>query len=89
VLQAVLDHGVSLQEAITAPRWSQDMGSQAVLEDSMPLATVEHARKLGIELKKAQPNSPFFGSAEGIHRAPDGGFAGVADFRRDAWAYGE
>jgi len=89
VLQAVLDHGATLKEAITAPRWSQDMGSLAVLEDNMPQATAEHARKLGVQLEKAQPNSPFFGSAEGIHRAPDGGFAGVADFRRDAWAYGE
>jgi hypothetical protein len=49
---------------------------------------VQGVRALGIELEKAQPNSPFFGSAEGIHRDADGRFSGVADFRRDAWAHG-
>jgi gamma-glutamyltranspeptidase/glutathione hydrolase len=89
VLQAVLDRGASLQEAIAAPRWSQDLGSAAVVEHSMPQATVDAVRELGITLDKAQPNSPFFGSAEGIHRGEDGRFTGVADFRRDAWAHGE
>ena len=88
VLQAVLERGVSLEDAISAPRWSQDLGSLAVVEDSMPQSTVEGVRALGIELDKAQPNSPFFGSAEGIHRHADGRFSGVADFRRDAWAHG-
>ncbi|MGQ0653552.1 MAG: gamma-glutamyltransferase family protein, partial [Betaproteobacteria bacterium] len=89
VLQAVLDRGASLAEAIAAPRWSQDLGSAAVLEHSMPEATVNAVRQAGIALDKAQPNSPFFGSAEGIHRGADGRFTGVADFRRDAWAHGE
>lgn len=88
VLQAVLDRGVSLEEAIAAPRWSQDLGSQAVVEDSMPQSTVEGARAFGVGLEKAQPNSPFFGSAEGIERKADGSFVGVADYRRDAWACG-
>ena len=88
VLQAVLERGVPLEDAISAPRWSQDLGSLAVVEDSMPQSTVEGVRALGIELEKAQPNSPFFGSAEGIHRDAEGRFSGVADFRRDAWAQG-
>jgi gamma-glutamyltranspeptidase/glutathione hydrolase len=88
VLQAALDAGVSLDEAIAAPRWSQDLGSQAVVEDSMPDATIEGARALGVALEKAQPNSPFFGSAEAIQRLADGSFLGVADYRRDAWACG-
>jgi gamma-glutamyltranspeptidase len=89
VLQAVLDRGASLAEAIAAPRWSQDLGSAAVVEHSLAQATVEAMKQAGIEIQQAQPNSPFFGSAEGIHRAPDGRFTGVADFRRDAWAVGE
>lgn len=89
VIQAGLELGLPLEEAITAPRWSMDLGSQAVVEDSMPQASVEGARKLGVTLDKAQPNSPFFGSAEGIERLPDGALKGVADFRRDASAYGE
>ena len=88
-LQAVLDQRVTLEEAISTPRWSQDLASQAVVEDSMPQATVEGVRALGIALAKAQANSPFFGSAEGIERAADGSLTGVADFRRDAVAYGE
>jgi gamma-glutamyltranspeptidase/glutathione hydrolase len=89
VLQAVLDRGASLEEAIATPRWSQDLGSAAVVEHNLPQATVEAMKRAGIELQIAQPNSPFFGSAEGIHRGTDGRFTGVADFRRDAWAHGE
>lgn len=89
VLQAVLDRGASLEEAIAAPRWSQDLGSAAVVEHSMPQSTVDAVKQAGIKLDKAPPNSPFFGSAEGIHRGTDGRFTGVADFRRDAWAQGE
>jgi gamma-glutamyltranspeptidase/glutathione hydrolase len=89
VLQAVLDRGASLEEAIATPRWSQDLGSAAVVEHNLPQATVEAMKRTGIELQMAQPNSPFFGSAEGIHRGTDGRFTGVADFRRDAWAHGE
>lgn len=88
VLQAVLDRGASLAEAIATPRWSQDLGSAAVVEHSMPQATVDAVSKAGIKLDQAPPNSPFFGSAEGIHRGTDGRFTGVADFRRDAWAEG-
>ena len=89
VLQAVLDRGASLAEAIAAPRWSQDLGSAAVVEHSMPQASVDALKRAGIDLQQAQPNSPFFGSAEGIHRGSEGRFTGVADFRRDAWAMGE
>ena len=89
VIQAGLDLGLTLEEAVSVPRWSMDLGSQAVVEDSMPQLSVEGLRKLGVTLDKAQPNSPFFGSAEGIERLQDGTFKGVADFRRDAYAYGE
>lgn len=89
ILQAVLEQHSSLEEAISAPRWSQDLASQAVVEDTMPEATLEGVRRLGLALEKTQPNSPFFGSAEGIERLADGSLKGVADFRRDATAYGE
>jgi hypothetical protein len=42
-----------------------------------------------VTLEKTQPNSPLFGSAEGIERLADCSLKGVADFRRDAVAYGE
>jgi len=88
VLQAVLDRGASLEDAVSAPRWSQDLGSTALVEDAMPQATVDGAKRLGVALEKAQPNAPFFGSAEAIERSAGGALKGVADFRRDATAYG-
>ncbi|MBI2316422.1 MAG: gamma-glutamyltransferase [Betaproteobacteria bacterium] len=89
VLQAAIEERASLADAISAPRWSQDLASKAVVEDAMPEATVEGVRSLGLALEKAQPGSPYFGSAEGIERSADGSLKGVADFRRDASAYGE
>lgn len=89
VLQAMLDHGASLEEAVRAPRWSQDLSSNVILEEGTPASTLTSLMQEGIAASLAKPNSPFFGSAEGIARATDGLLTGVADFRRDATAYGE
>jgi gamma-glutamyltranspeptidase/glutathione hydrolase len=88
VLQALLDANRPLREAITAPRWSMDLGAAALVEATMPPSTIAGAQRLGIALEQAKPDSPFFGSAEGIERAADGTLTGVADFRRDAGVAG-
>jgi gamma-glutamyltranspeptidase len=60
-----------------------------ILEEGTPASTLTSLMQEGIAASLAKPNSPFFGSAEGIARTTDGLLTGVADFRRDATAYGE
>jgi gamma-glutamyltranspeptidase/glutathione hydrolase len=88
VLQAAIEGRVPLDRAIGTPRWSLDLGAANLVEDAMPVPTVEAVRSLGTAVDRAPPGSPFFGSAEGIHRAGDGTLTGVADFRRDAATLG-
>lgn len=88
VIEAVLDKNASLTDAISAPRWSMDLQSACVVEESMPEHIISGSRERGIEMKRASPDSPFFGSAEGIELHEDGSLTGVADSRRDAAAQG-
>jgi gamma-glutamyltranspeptidase len=88
VIEAMLDKGATLQDAISAPRWSMDLQSACVVEETMPEDIITGARESGIEMKRAGADSPFFGSAEGIELHQDGTLTGVADSRRDAAAQG-
>jgi gamma-glutamyltranspeptidase/glutathione hydrolase len=80
--------GMPLAQAIEAPRWSKDLGADIVLEATLPETLAGELGKLGIAAGRTTPDSPYFGSAEAIERAPDGTLTGAADFRRDAFAIG-
>ena len=86
VLQAMTDHGLSLQDAVALPRWSMDLAGDILLESEMPQAVFDGLTKLGVPAARGAKGSPFFGSAECVERMPDGGLAAVADYRREAYA---
>ncbi len=86
VLQAMVDHGLSLAEAVALPRWSMDLSGGALLEDAMTQQMFDAINKLGIAGTRGAKGSPFFGSAECIERLPGGGIVAVADNRREAHA---
>ncbi len=86
VLQAMTDHGLSLQEAIALPRWSMDLAGDVLLESGMPQAVFDGLEKFGVPAGRGAMGSPFFGSAECVERMPDGALAAVADYRREAYA---
>ncbi|MGE4240048.1 gamma-glutamyltransferase family protein [Ramlibacter sp.] len=88
VIEGMLHRKASLVDAIRAPRWSMDLQSACVVEPSMPEHVISGVRAQGIEMKHTGPDSPFFGSAEGIELHDDGTLTGVADNRRDAAAQG-
>jgi gamma-glutamyltranspeptidase/glutathione hydrolase len=88
VLSNRVDLGLGLADAIAAPRWSMDLGADMVIEATMPTTMVDALDRRGIRTVPAQPNSPFFGSAEAIELLPDGILCGVADDRREAQALG-
>ncbi len=86
VLQAMTDHGLSLQEAVSLPRWSMDLAGDIILESDMPQPIFDGLNKLGVAAARGARGSPFFGSAECVERLPGGGVVAVADHRREAHA---
>jgi gamma-glutamyltranspeptidase len=86
VLQAMIDHGLPLHEAVALPRWSMDLAGNVILEADVPQAVFDGLNKLGIPAARGAKGSPFFGSAECVERMPEGGVVGVADHRREAHA---
>lgn len=86
VLQAMIDHGLSLHDAIAEPRWSMDLSSSIVVEPSFSEETLMSLHERGIAVRRGPVGSPFFGSVEAVERLPDGGLAAAADDRREALA---
>jgi gamma-glutamyltranspeptidase len=86
ILQAMTDHGLTLQDAIALPRWSVDLAGSLIVEPDMPDDTLTQLEKYGFIVRRAAANSLFFGSAECVERRPDGGLVAVADNRREAYA---
>lgn len=86
IFQAMVDHGLSLAEAVALPRWSMDLAGGALLEADMPQPLFDAINQLGIKSARGAKGSPFFGSAECVERLPGGGLAAVADNRREAHA---
>lgn len=85
VATGIIDHGLSLDAAIAAPRWSMDLKGNFALEEEIGADMVERLAALGIEARFAQPEQRFFfGSAECVMCGPDGLLTAAADFRREA-----
>lgn len=88
VMQALIEEGSSLPEAICAPRWTMDLSGASLFEDTMQTDLVNGVRELGVPMKAAELGSPFFGSVKGVSLEPGGLLVGAADDRRDATARG-
>lgn len=91
VISNLIDHGMSLQEAIEAPRWSSVPGTQPQditsvyelqMEDRFPGELVEGLKSKGHAVSLAGPWS--FGSTSAVLLDPESGvLCGGADPRRD------
>jgi gamma-glutamyltranspeptidase/glutathione hydrolase len=96
VISNLIDHCMSLQEAIEAPRWSSSPGTipgettapyQLNLENRFPESVVEGLRQKGHSVKLAPPWS--FGSESAVLLDPESGVLyGGSDPRRDGYAVG-
>lgn len=84
VMQALIEEGASLAEAIQAPRWTMDLSGAALSEDTMSEDLVAGVRELGVPIQPGEAGSPYFGSVKGVALQRDGQLSGVADHRRDA-----
>lgn len=85
VLSNVVDHGMELGAAVSAPRWSMDLKGSLLLESEIGTGVAEELATLGLPAKIAPEQRSFFGSAECIH-ATAVSLTAVADLRRNAHA---
>jgi gamma-glutamyltranspeptidase/glutathione hydrolase len=86
VLQASVDHGLPIHDAVALPRWSMDLQGRVIVEPSFPESVRAALESGGIPAGLGERGSPFFGSVECVERLADGGLAAVADDRREAHA---
>ncbi|MHB1159162.1 MAG: gamma-glutamyltransferase [Chloroflexota bacterium] len=96
VICNLIDHGMSLQEAIEAPRWSSTPGTlpgeradpyELRVENRFPSAVVEGLKQRGHNVNQAPPWS--FGSVKAVLMDPESGVLyGGSDPRRDGYAVG-
>jgi len=87
VIANLVDRGMSLADAIAAPRWAMDLhGTDLFLEDGAPETVLDELKALGYPIRRGTALN--FGSIKGIEVMENGTLAGVADSRRDAFAAG-
>ena len=88
---AVVDDGLSPQQACDMPRWRINDDGRLTVEAAMPLDSVQALRRMGHELAVLPPDSIDFGSAQAVARLSDhleDGFVSGSDPRRDGQACG-
>jgi len=87
VLMNVLDFGMSMDEAIEAPRFHcYSAGGKAAtlrLESRIPQSKIEALEAWGHQVEVRRAYDPYFGGVQGIWIAEDGLVTGGADSRRD------
>ncbi len=88
VLVNRLLHGLPLNDAITAPRWSFDLSGNILVENSMAESSLATLAQAGVRMQRIEGLSPFFGSAEAIELMDGGIMVGAADARREALVLG-
>jgi len=86
---AVIDFGMSLEEAIAAPKfYSRNTVKNLELEGGFPPETIAALQALGHSVKEYGPLDIYFGGTNAVMVLPDGTMVGVADIRRMGGAAG-
>lgn len=89
MLVNVLDHGMTVQQAIEAPRFRVYEGTRVEMEDRYPDSLRTELEQRGHEIDLVESWSMNVGGAQAIaHDAKNGVFHGGADPRRDGVAIG-
>ena len=93
IILNVTEFGMSLDEAIEAPRFfSHSVGGEArpvSVESRFPQSVLQELEKIGHEIKVREAYDKYFGGAQGIMVLRDKKLIhGGADSRRDGWGAG-
>lgn len=91
VLSNLVDHGLSPQAALDAPRFrvNERGGPQVAVEAGAPQRVCQALKESGYEFHLEKTFSPMFGSGDIIARDPETGVLwGASDPRKDGYAVG-
>ncbi len=93
IILNITEFGLSLDEAIEAPRFfSYSVAGKPrpiSVESRLPEATILELQRIGHEVRVREPYDKYFGGAQGIMILPDKKLIlGGADSRRDGWGAG-
>ena len=86
VISNVIDHSMTLEEAIDAPRIYADTQGVLHYEDRFDAATIAALAEMGYEVGAVDPYYRSYGSVQAVHYDEDGTLVGGADPRRDGKA---
>jgi gamma-glutamyltranspeptidase/glutathione hydrolase len=86
VAVALLDHGMSLDAAVEAPRLHVEKGGTVSFEPGLPEAAHAELLALGDQAHAWPERNLFFGGVHAARRHGDGGVEGAGDPRRQGVA---
>ena len=88
VISKMIDHGMSLEEAIASPRIGDNEKDLIIYESRIPAETIEKLQQMGHPVKAYDDWNRIMGSVNGCAVLEDGTLVGAADPRRDGLAMG-
>jgi gamma-glutamyltranspeptidase / glutathione hydrolase len=85
----ITEFGMSIDEAMKAPRLHVSLGGLVSLEAGrFPEGLTGYLKKKGYRISELDPYSFYLGSLHAVLKTQDGSFQGIADLRRDGFAAG-
>ena len=88
VISKMIDHGMTLEEAVGSPRIGDDQTDLMIYESRIAPEIIEKLKEMGHPVKAYDDWNRIMGSVNGCVILPDGTIEGAADPRRDGLAMG-
>ena len=88
VISKMIDHGMTLEEAVGSPRIGDDQTDLMIYESRIAPEVIEKLKEMGHPVKAYDDWNRIMGSVNGCVILPDGTIEGAADPRRDGLAMG-
>lgn len=88
LISNVIDHGMTIQEAIDAPRIFNTSTSAVAYEGRIDKSVIAELVEMGYEMDEKEEIDKYFGNANAVYYGDDEKLYGGSDFRRDSKSFG-